>query len=82
MSLLLLGLHHTVAPVAVRARRAVSPGRLPELLATLRARRGVREVAVLSTGNRFAIYEVVADVAAGKTRCGGSLGTQKSDCVM
>jgi len=82
MSLLLLGLNHTVAPVEVREWLAVSPGRLPELLATLRATGGVSEVAVLSTCNRFEIYTVVEDVAAGKNALLDSLGACDLNCFM
>ncbi|MGQ9840432.1 MAG: glutamyl-tRNA reductase [Anaerolineae bacterium] len=82
MTLLLLGLNHTVAPVEVRERLAISPGRLPELLATLRATEGVNEVAVLSTCNRFEIYAVVADAVAGKNALLDSLGACDLNCYI
>ncbi len=51
-TLVLVGLSHRTAPLAVRERLAVSPRDLPALLARLRARPGITECWVLSTCNR------------------------------
>lgn len=55
MSLFLVGLNHTTAPVAIREQFALPVSRLPQLLAGLREI-GARETVVLSTCNRFEIY--------------------------
>jgi len=55
MSLFLVGLNHTTAPVALREQFALPASRLPQLLAGLREI-GARETVVLSTCNRFEIY--------------------------
>ena len=52
MKLLLLGLNHRTAPVAVRERYAVAPTDLEGLADKLRRRPGVAEAALVSTCNR------------------------------
>ncbi len=59
--LLALGLSHQTAPVALRERVAFAAERLPEALASLLARPGVEEAAVVSTCNRTEIYCSVGD---------------------
>jgi glutamyl-tRNA reductase len=66
MNLLLLGLNHRVAPVQVRERLAVPPGRLTEALHALCSAPGIDEVALLSTCNRLEIYAVADDVTTGQ----------------
>jgi glutamyl-tRNA reductase len=61
MPLVLLGLSHRTAPLAVRDRHAVPSDRLGEALAALADYSAVREAAILSTCNRLEIY---ADVEA------------------
>lgn len=58
MSLLVLGLSHHTAPVAVRERLAFTEAELPAALTRLRALPGVREAALLSTCNRTEILAV------------------------
>ena len=55
MSLFLVGLNHTTAPVALREQFALPSSRLPQVLDGLREI-GARETVVLSTCNRFEIY--------------------------
>lgn len=55
MSLALVGLNHTTAPVEVRERLAVPDDRLPEVLARLVRLPGVAEVCALSTCNRVEV---------------------------
>ncbi len=52
MSLVLVGLNHTTAPVEVRERLAIADDRLPEILGRLAGLPGVREACALSTCNR------------------------------
>jgi glutamyl-tRNA reductase len=54
--LLLLGLNHTTAPLAVRERVALSRGRVPEVVAAFREKFPACEVVVLSTCNRTELY--------------------------
>ena len=82
MTVLLLGLNHTVAPVEVRERLAAPSRRLPEMLAMLRAAPGIGEVAILSTCNRFEICAVIEDVAAGHPALLDALGTCDLSCYL
>lgn len=52
MSIVILGLNHKTAPVEVRERLAIEPGRLAEATTRLLKVRGVREGMILSTCNR------------------------------
>ncbi len=56
MNLVVLGLNHQTAPLAVRERVAFTPAELPEALASLTAVRGIFEAAIVSTCNRTEIY--------------------------
>ena len=56
MSLLVLGLNHTTAPVDVRERVVFEPTGLQQALAELTALSGVYEAAIISTCNRTEIY--------------------------
>ena len=59
--LLLLGVNHRTAPLAVRERLAVSPRELPDALRWLRGNPGILEAALLSTCNRLELYVVTPD---------------------
>lgn len=52
MSVLVVGLNHTTAPVAVRERVAFAPEQVPEALQRARTIGGAAEVVILSTCNR------------------------------
>lgn len=54
--LVLVGLSHHTAPLAVRERLAFSSEQLPELLRNLRQHTGVLEAMVVSTCNRVELY--------------------------
>ncbi len=56
MSLLVLGLNHKTAPVAIRERLTFGPDVTTEALASASAVGGIKEVAILSTCNRTEIY--------------------------
>lgn len=56
MSLLVLGLNHTTAPVDIRERVVFEPARLQHALAGLTALSGIHEAAIVSTCNRTEIY--------------------------
>ena len=71
IDLLVLGVSHRTAPVAVRERLAVVPEAMDAVLAELVALPSVREAALLSTCNRVEIYAAVdadADRAAQRAR--------------
>lgn len=59
--LLVLGLSHKTAPVAVRERLSASDRQTEQILEQLIARDAVHEAAVLSTCNRTEVYLVVSD---------------------
>lgn len=58
MHLIVLGLSHKTAPVAVRELVALSPARMPEALAAVRRIPTVREATIISTCNRTELYVV------------------------
>jgi glutamyl-tRNA reductase len=67
IDLLVLGVSHRTAPVAVRERLAVVPEAMEGVLAMLAALPSIREAALLSTCNRVEIYAAIdrdADRAA------------------
>lgn len=66
MPLLLVGLSHHQAPIAVRERLSCAEHALPDALAAVLACQGVLEAALLSTCNRMELYVVVegSDLAA------------------
>jgi glutamyl-tRNA reductase len=57
-NLLLLGINHTTAPLAVRERLAIPPARLADATRTLAHQPGVREALILSTCNRVELLTV------------------------
>jgi glutamyl-tRNA reductase len=59
IDLLVLGVSHRTAPVAVRERLAIVPEAMAEALAELTRLPSVREAALLSTCNRVEIYAAV-----------------------
>ena len=61
MSLLVLGLNHRTAPVALREKLTVDEGQLPAALASLASR--VAPGVILSTCNRLEIYTLTDDSA-------------------
>ncbi|UXY15103.1 glutamyl-tRNA reductase [Chitiniphilus purpureus] len=56
MNLLVLGINHQTAPLAVRERLAFAQTELSEALTTLHALPGISEAAILSTCNRTELY--------------------------
>ena len=61
IDLLLIGVSHRTAPVAVRERLAVEPDAVAAALAELTALSAVREAAMISTCNRVELYAAVDD---------------------
>ena len=59
MHLVLVGLSHHIAPIAVRERVNCSEVQLPPALLAASRLDGVREVAILSTCNRMEVYALV-----------------------
>jgi glutamyl-tRNA reductase len=57
-TLLLLGVNHTTAPIAVRERLAIPGHRLADATRTLAHQPGIREALILSTCNRVEILTV------------------------
>lgn len=75
MSLLVLGVNHQTAPLAVRERLAFAPTELAAALSALTTAGGVQEAAIVSTCNRTELYvnargpdEVLAWFAASRGR--------------
>lgn len=56
MKLVVLGLNHRTAPLALRELLAFTPAELPEALVDLAGLRGVYEAAIVSTCNRTELY--------------------------
>ena len=63
MSLLVLGINHTSAPIALREKLAFLERDLPQALTALSALPNIREGALLSTCNRTEAYAVAAPEA-------------------
>jgi glutamyl-tRNA reductase len=61
IDVVVLGLSHRTAPVALRERLTVVPDQADGLLREMAALPGVREVAMLSTCNRVEVYAVAPD---------------------
>ncbi len=62
--MVLVGLSHRTAPVAVREKVAVTESVLPEVLGQLAALPGVHEAFVVSTCNRVEVYATADDAKA------------------
>jgi len=62
-NILLLGVNHTTAPVAVRERLAIPAARLADATRSLAHQPGVREALILSTCNRVELLTVYEDEA-------------------
>jgi glutamyl-tRNA reductase len=58
MDLLIVGINHTTAPIALREKIAFSSEQLAHALTALRSTAGLQELAILSTCNRTEIYAV------------------------
>lgn len=58
MDLLIVGINHTTAPIALREKIAFSSEQLADALTALRSTAGLQELAILSTCNRTEIYAV------------------------
>jgi glutamyl-tRNA reductase len=71
--LLLLGVSHKTAPVAVRERLAFSDRETERFLAELMATESVQEAVTISTCNRMEIYVVVSDPVNAETELLGRL---------
>ena len=58
-SLVLVGVNHTTAPLAIRERLSIPAGRLPDAIRTLMQQPGIRESLIISTCNRveFVTYQ-------------------------
>jgi glutamyl-tRNA reductase len=64
IDLVVLGVSHHTAPVALREKLTVPPEQVDATLAELKTLPGVREIAFLSTCNRVEIYAVTSDADA------------------
>jgi glutamyl-tRNA reductase len=70
VNILVVGVSHRTADVALLERVTVRPGELPDLLAHLLAQPYLREALVVSTCNRFEVYAVVASFHGGLSDIG------------
>lgn len=82
MKLVILGLNHNTAPLALRELLAFTPAELPEALQDLTGVRGIYEAAIVSTCNRTELYCNTRDPAlprqwleAARARAGQDLAT-------
>jgi glutamyl-tRNA reductase len=66
MHILVVGVDHTTAPIALRERLACSARQIPQLL--MAAQQIAQECALLSTCNRIELYAVCSEVQEGRTR--------------
>jgi glutamyl-tRNA reductase len=73
IDVIVLGLSHRTAPVALRERLTVVPEQAETMLRELAALPGVREVALLSTCNRVEVYAVAGDRDAALRALSGDL---------
>jgi glutamyl-tRNA reductase len=64
IDLVVLGVSHRTAPVALREKLAVPPEQVDATLLELKTLPGVREVAMLNTCNRVELYAVASDADA------------------
>lgn len=72
-NLLVLGVSHKTAPVALRERLSLPKGRSASLLADLVARGEISEAVAVSTCNRTELYLVATDVVAAENTALGAL---------
>ncbi|MEI6084670.1 MAG: glutamyl-tRNA reductase [Verrucomicrobiota bacterium] len=63
MNLLVIGLNHRTAPVAVRERLACPPGKLGEITCNLLGAAQLHEAAIVSTCNRVEIYGLTGQIS-------------------
>jgi len=61
MDLLIVGINHHTAPIALREKIAFTSSQLAQALTALKASAGLQELAILSTCNRTEIYAVHAN---------------------
>lgn len=66
MHILMVGLNHTTAPIALREKLAIQDEELDTVLRQLRETRTILESVVLSTCNRTEIYAIVSSIHAGQ----------------
>jgi glutamyl-tRNA reductase len=64
IDVVVLGVSHRTAPVALREKLSVVPEQIDSTLRELKTLPGVREVALISTCNRVEIYAVASDADA------------------
>ena len=65
MHIVVVGVDHTTAPIALRERLACSPHQLPHVLET--AQHVVQESTLLSTCNRLELYAVCPELNKART---------------
>ena len=71
--LLLIGISHKTAPVAVRERLALTTREADQLIRELVAGEAVREAVAISTCNRTEVYAVVSDAVQAESDLLGKL---------
>jgi glutamyl-tRNA reductase len=81
IDLLLIGVSHKTAPVAVRERLAVEPDSVAAALTELTALPAVREAAMISTCNRVELYAAVDDADRASADLAGVLARRAGVAV-
>jgi glutamyl-tRNA reductase len=66
MNVILIGVNHRTAPVNIRERLNIPESSLPEAVAALLRREGIREALILSTCNRVEVLASAEDAADAK----------------
>src|SRR5262245_50582825 len=81
IDLLLIGVSHKTAPVAVRERLAVEPEAIAAALVELTALAPVREAAMISTCNRVELYVAAEDADRAAAELAGVLARRAGVAV-
>ena len=81
IDLLLIGVSHKTAPVAVRERLAVDPDAIAAALVELTALSPVREAAMISTCNRVELYVAADDADRAAAELAGVLARRAGVAV-
>ena len=77
--LVVAGMNHRTAPVAVREQLALEEEKIREILADLAGRGLLQEVMILSTCNRVEVYGVASVPGEARSQAFSRLGSHRGD---